>query len=70
VDRLVVSGTVDLGNNTLTANLGFTPAAGDAFAIIANDGSDAVRAHSWTLRAYDTSASRAARLAIASSSSW
>jgi autotransporter-associated beta strand protein len=41
-DQLVVHGTVDLDNPTLAVTLGFVPAPGDAFAIIANDGTDAV----------------------------
>jgi len=41
-DHLVVNGTVALGNAILNVQLGFTPAAGTRFQIIANDGGDAV----------------------------
>ncbi|MCB1501414.1 MAG: autotransporter-associated beta strand repeat-containing protein, partial [Bauldia sp.] len=43
-DQIAVIGTVDLGNATLDALLlgGFDPAFGDSFAIIDNDGADAV----------------------------
>lgn len=41
-DQLQVSGTVTLGNATLSVTLGYTPAIGDAFTILTNDGTDAV----------------------------
>lgn len=42
-DQLNVTGTVTIGSNvTLNGSLGFTPAAGDTFVIINNDGSDAI----------------------------
>lgn len=41
-DQVVVAGTVSLGGSTLAATLGFTPALGNVFTIINNDGSDAV----------------------------
>jgi hypothetical protein len=41
-DQTDVAGAVILGNATLSLNLGFTPAAGDAFTIIKNDGTDVV----------------------------
>ncbi|MCS6850436.1 MAG: autotransporter-associated beta strand repeat-containing protein, partial [Gemmataceae bacterium] len=41
-DQLNVTGTVTLGNATLTGTLGFSPAVGDTFTIINNDGTDPV----------------------------
>jgi autotransporter-associated beta strand protein len=41
-DQLNVSGSVALNNATLSVTLGYTPAVGDSFVIIKNDGSDAV----------------------------
>lgn len=41
-DQWVVNGTVALNGAKLAASLGFTPAAGRAFAILVNDGTDAV----------------------------
>ncbi|MFZ9862619.1 MAG: beta strand repeat-containing protein, partial [Gemmataceae bacterium] len=42
-DQMVVNGTVNLGGSTLTiTTTSFTPAGGDQFILIANDGSDAV----------------------------
>ena len=41
-DQLNATGAVALGGATLTGTLGFAPALGDQFIIIANDGSDAV----------------------------
>lgn len=41
-DQLNVTGTVDLNGGTLNVTSGFTPAAGDIFEIIKNDGSDVV----------------------------
>jgi fibronectin-binding autotransporter adhesin len=42
-DQLDVTGTVNLGNATLQATLGFTPAIGNQIVIIRNDGTDAVQ---------------------------
>jgi T5SS/PEP-CTERM-associated repeat protein len=41
-DQLNVTGTVNLSNSVLKVALGFTPAVGNSFTIIANDGADAV----------------------------
>jgi Ca2+-binding RTX toxin-like protein len=41
-DRLVVSGTVNLGGATLAGSVGFTSIPGDEFVVLRNDGSDAV----------------------------
>jgi autotransporter-associated beta strand protein len=41
-DQTDVTGTVDLTNATLSMSLGFTPAFGDTFTIISNDGTDAI----------------------------
>lgn len=41
-DQLQVNGTVALGNADLSVSLGFTPAPGDAFVIVENDGNDPV----------------------------
>ena len=41
-DQLAVAGTVDLGDATLSLTLGYTPAVGDSFTIIDNDGTDDV----------------------------
>jgi hypothetical protein len=44
-DQLVVTGTVDLGSATALSTIlfgGFTPAVGNTFTIISNDGADAV----------------------------
>ena len=41
-DRTDVTGTVTLANATLSLSFGFTPAIGDTFTIINNDGSDAI----------------------------
>ncbi|MBT3374776.1 MAG: hypothetical protein HN406_04215, partial [Lentisphaerae bacterium] len=41
-DQLVVTGTVSLGNATLSGTLGFAPTPGDKFRIIDNDGGDSV----------------------------
>jgi autotransporter-associated beta strand protein len=40
--QLNVKGTVALGNATLSPTLGYTPALGDSFVIIKNDGTDAI----------------------------
>ena len=41
-DQTNVTGTVDLGNTTLSLSLGYQPAVGSVFTIIDNDASDAV----------------------------
>ena len=41
-DQLAVTGTVNLGNAKLSGTVGFTPANGQVFTIIANDGSDSI----------------------------
>lgn len=42
-DQMVVNGTVNLGNSTLTiTTTSFTPVSGNEFVLISNDGSDAV----------------------------
>lgn len=41
-DQLLVNGQVNLGNASLTGSLGFTPAEGDLFFILNNDGSDPI----------------------------
>jgi len=41
-DQLVVTGTVNLTGATLSGTVGFTPALGNTFTIINNDGADAV----------------------------
>jgi hypothetical protein len=41
-DKFIVNGTVTLNGATLSATRGFSPASGDEFIIIANDGVDAV----------------------------
>jgi autotransporter-associated beta strand protein len=42
-DQLAVTGTVSLGGNVaLALTLNYTPAAGDAFVVIANDGADPI----------------------------
>jgi len=41
-DQVVVVGSVNLSGATLSLTLGYTPAAGDTFTIINNDGSDGV----------------------------
>ncbi|HEY2801574.1 MAG TPA: PEP-CTERM sorting domain-containing protein, partial [Chthoniobacterales bacterium] len=41
-DQTEVTGSVSLGNATLSLKLGFSAAAGDMFNVINNDGSDAV----------------------------
>jgi len=41
-DRVVVTGTVTLDSPTLALTLGYSPAGGDSFVIIDNDGIDAV----------------------------
>ncbi|WP_088252982.1 FG-GAP-like repeat-containing protein [Fimbriiglobus ruber] len=41
-DQVNTTGTVDLGGATLNLNLAFTPAAGDTFTIVNNDGTDPV----------------------------
>ena len=41
-DQVKTTGTVSLGNSTLNIVLGFTPAMGDAFTLIDNDGADGV----------------------------
>ncbi|HMF11147.1 MAG TPA: autotransporter-associated beta strand repeat-containing protein, partial [Gemmataceae bacterium] len=41
-DQLSVTGKVNLAGATLNVNLGFTPAIGNAFTLIENDGTDAV----------------------------
>jgi fibronectin-binding autotransporter adhesin len=43
-DQMVVNGTVNLGNSTLTVTTtSFTPVGGDEFVLISNDGTDAVK---------------------------
>ncbi|HLQ69495.1 MAG TPA: autotransporter-associated beta strand repeat-containing protein [Gemmatimonadales bacterium] len=41
-DQLNVTGTVNLSGATLSGTMGFTPPTGSTFAIITNDGSDAI----------------------------
>src|SRR5207244_11486023 len=41
-DQLNVIGTVNLANCALSISLGYTPALGDVFTIIANDATDTV----------------------------
>lgn len=41
-DQLDVTGTINLGNSTLSILLGFSPTLGQTFTIINNDGTDAV----------------------------
>jgi len=41
-DQLNVHGSLDLGDATLSVTLGYTPAIGDSFVIINNDGADAI----------------------------
>src|SRR5439155_1570697 len=41
-DQLAVHGTVDLGGAVLDVSVGYTPTTGDTFAIVDNDGTDAV----------------------------
>ena len=41
-DQLNVTGSVSLGNATLVLNPGFTPAIGNQFVIVNNDGADPV----------------------------
>ncbi|CAO3456589.1 hypothetical protein [Azospirillum argentinense] len=41
-DRIAVSGAVDVSGATLSITQGYTPAQGDRFILVANDGSDAV----------------------------
>lgn len=41
-DQINVTGTVDVSGANLSTNVGFTPSRGDSFALILNDGSDAV----------------------------
>jgi len=41
-DQLNVAGSVNLGGCALTTSVGFTPAIGNSFTVINNDGSDAV----------------------------
>jgi len=41
-DQLNVTGTVNIANCSLNVSLGFTPALGNSFVIIVNDGADAV----------------------------
>ncbi len=41
-DQLRVGGTINLAGSRLSLSLGYTPAVGDAFTIIDNDGSDAI----------------------------
>ncbi|WP_449228167.1 DUF4347 domain-containing protein [Azospirillum argentinense] len=41
-DRIAVTGAVDVSGATLSITQGFTPAQGDRFILVANDGSDAV----------------------------
>ncbi|WPZ34021.1 DUF4347 domain-containing protein [Thalassobaculum sp. OXR-137] len=41
-DQIKVTGTVTLSNATLNATLGYTPASGDVYTLIDNDGVDAV----------------------------
>ena len=41
-DQTAVTGTVDLAGATLSIHVGYTPASGDVYTIISNDGSDAV----------------------------
>jgi autotransporter-associated beta strand protein len=41
-DRIAVNGSVSLGDAGLSLTLGFTPAVGNTFTLISNDGADAV----------------------------
>jgi hypothetical protein len=41
-DQAYVTGAVNLGNVTLSLNLGYAPVPGDVFTIINNDGTDAI----------------------------
>jgi len=41
-DQLSVTGTVNLASATLSVSLGYTPAVGDSFTIVANDSVDPV----------------------------
>ncbi|AWB06612.1 hypothetical protein A6A40_16175 (plasmid) [Azospirillum humicireducens] len=41
-DRIAVTGAVDVSGATLSITQGYTPAQGDRFILVANDGSDAV----------------------------
>lgn len=41
-DQLRVNGSVDLGNSTLNATLGFTPVFGNSFTIVDNDDTDPI----------------------------